>query len=139
MITVELYPTLQFHCNFCDNKSWHDCIVRSGMEALFSIEKFLAQEAIGDDFVKKVQRRLKKMGMVAPDYVNANQAVVIQSSVFCKECHNIAGSVNKGYGFVCDQCGRNNYLLPTKFPEQVICMHCGISAKAVPINFCEEE
>jgi hypothetical protein len=130
--TVELQPAIRFDCNLCNSQSWHNCTLRTGMEAMdhFVKEFQITTEAM--DFIQKIRNRARELDHHVPALPDYSSAVMINADrVACKTCGSPVGSINQGFAFICEECGRNNYLMPeNESVTRVDCQHCGSQLQA---------
>ncbi len=125
MVKVELHPAIRFHCDFCGEDGWHNCTMRTGMEALAHMVGDMERAVEMDRFVRNIRRRCQESNMRCPPLPDFRSAVSIHARISCKNCGNAVGSTGRGFSFICDDCGRDNYFLPEKAPSHVQCKHCG--------------
>lgn len=127
MVKVELHPAILFHCNFCSEESWHNCTMRTGLEALSHMLGNMEAAMNMEKFVRHVQKRCAESNMRCPPLPDFKSTISINASFRCKNCENAVGSMKAGYVFACDDCGRDNYILSKKGLEGVQCQYCGSS------------
>jgi len=124
MVKVELHPAVLFHCDFCSEDTWHNCTLRTGIDALAHLVGDFEKAMRMDQFVKKIQQRCHESNMRCPPLPDFKTAVSIHAKFRCENCGNAVGSMGHGLSFICDDCGRNNYFLPEEAPNTVECQHC---------------
>jgi hypothetical protein len=139
---VELQPALQAHCDFCGSESWHDCTVRTGEEAIHRFMQKMAANASAMELINRIRSRAKQLDMRVPSVPNLAHTFFIESrGIHCKMCGNGVGSLGRGFRFICDECGRDNYFMPQSPDDlhHVQCEHCSHSFEAVHFMNSESE
>ncbi len=130
MTKVELHPAILTHCGFCSSDSWHLCTMRTGMDAFAAMIGDMQKAIETEKFIRKIAKRCHETGQrcLLP---NIKSSVLIQAKLSCKTCDNCVESMQKGFNFTCDDCGRDNFLLPKTDPTHVRCEHCNSRFEAI--------
>jgi hypothetical protein len=124
MTKVEMHPAVLFHCDFCSHESWHNCTLRTGIEALGHMIGNIRAAVELDEFVRAVQHQCEAHNMRCPPLPDFRTAVSIHVNFNCKNCGGTVGCMKRGLVFTCDDCGRDNHFLPQKKPDHVSCQYC---------------
>lgn len=134
MTEVELHPAIFINCDACGYEGWNPCIVRTGLEAAAHVMKGGMDEAIREDKkIRKIINNCRRKNIACPNLPDLRTAFVIQEIISCRKCKSTETLVERGFKFICEECGRDNYIFdePTR---TVSCGHCKQKLKLTDIS-----